>query len=128
MNRFFLCLIAVVGAVALIAVNLTTAQPRSATRDEDNTLQLKKGDQYLIHASQDTVLELFVELPITEAERLNYTNLDTGKTYSLPNGANVRLQGNVVISRDAEGRSIADPRVRWRYVETIFASHSRDAR
>ena len=129
MRSCFLALFAAVGIVALIAANMTTAQPPiAARRDADNVLRLKRGEQYLIHASQDTVLEVFVDLPFTETERLNYTDLDTGKTYLLPNGANVRLQGNVVISRDAEGKSVAEPQIRWRYVDTIFASYSRDRR
>lgn len=128
MKRFYLTLFAAAGIAALIAANMTTAQPPLARRDADNLLRLKRGQQYLVHASPDTVIEVFVDQPITEAERLQYIDLDSGKTYLLPNNANVRLQGNVVISRDAEGKSIAEPQIRWRYVDTIFASYSRDRR
>jgi len=128
MKRFYLTLFAAAGIAALIAASMTTAQPPLARRDADNLLRLKRGQQYLVHASPDTVIEVFVDQPITEAERLQYIDLDSGKTYLLPNNANVRLQGNVVISRDAEGKSIAEPQIRWRYVDTIFASYSRDRR
>jgi hypothetical protein len=128
MKRFYLTLFAAAGIAALIAASITTAQPPLARRDADNLLRLKRGQQYLVHASPDTVIEVFVDQPITEAERLQYIDLDSGKTYLLPNNANVRLQGNVVISRDAEGKSIAEPQIRWRYVDTIFASYSRDRR
>jgi hypothetical protein len=128
MKRFYLTLFAAAGIAALIAASMTTAQPPLARRDADNLLRLKRGQQYLVHASPDTVIEVFVDQPITEAERLQYMDLDSGKTYLLPNNANVRLQGNVVISRDAEGKSIAEPQIRWRYVDTIFASYSRDRR
>jgi hypothetical protein len=128
MKRFYLTLFAAAGIAALIAASITTAQPPLARRDADNLLRLKRGQQYLVHASPDTVIEVFVDQPITEAERLQYMDLDSGKTYLLPNNANVRLQGNVVISRDAEGKSIAEPQIRWRYVDTIFASYSRDRR
>jgi hypothetical protein len=128
MKRFYLTLFAAAGIATLIAASMTTAQPPLARRDADNVLRLKRGQQYLVHASPDTVIEVFVDQPITEAERLQYIDLDSGKTYLLPNNANVRLQGNVVISRDAEGKSIAEPQIRWRYVDTIFASYSRDRR
>jgi hypothetical protein len=121
-------LFAAAGIATLIAASMTTAQPPLARRAADNVLRLKRGQQYLVHASPDTVIEVFVDQPITEAERLQYIDLDSGKTYLLPNNANVRLQGNVVISRDAEGKSIAEPQIRWRYVDTIFASYSRDRR
>ena len=128
MKRFYLTSFAAAGIAALIAASMTTAQPPLARREADNVLRLKRGQQYLVHASQDTVIEVFVDQPITEAERLQYTDLDSGKTYLLPNAANIRLQGNVVISRDPEGKSIAEPQIRWRYVDTIFASYSRDRR
>lgn len=133
MKRFYLTLFAAAGIAALIAASATTAQPPLsqpplARRDADNVLRLKRGQQYLVHASPDTVIEVFVDQPITAAERLQYIDLDSGKSYLLPNNANVRLQGNVVISREAEGKSVADPQIRWRYVDTIFASYSRDRR
>lgn len=125
MKKYFPALLAAVGVAALIVASVTTAQPRPSKQDEDNTLRLKRGEQYLVHASQDTVLELWVDLPISEDERLTYTDIETGKSFLLPNGANVRLQGTVVVGRDEEGGSVADPLIRWRYVQPTFARYDR---
>ena len=60
MKSYFAALLGLVGIAALIltGAGATIAQPQAIGRAEGDTVSLKRGQQYLLHASQDTVLGL----------------------------------------------------------------------
>ncbi len=86
---------------------------------------LAPGQSYLIHASEDVVIELFVDIPISVNENFIYENPRNPGKFIIPNLAPFRAQGPVMISRSAESNTIAKTFVRWRYVDSMFTRYSR---
>jgi hypothetical protein len=118
-------LIAVIGFVALIMSSVTTAQVTERAKPSQwSEIRLQPGQQIVVNASNNSIVEVTTDLTLTSPENLIYVDPQNGNIYSLPNGNNiVRMQGNVVISRDKDATSRTDPNVRWRYVETIWPAY-----
>lgn len=128
MKKYLPILIAVIGIAALIMSSATTAQvPRTARPSPWSEMRLRPGQQIILNASNNSIVEVTTDLTLAASEHLNYVDPQTGNLFSLPNGDNiVRLQGNVVISRDKEATSRNSPNVRWRNVETIWPAYRSD--
>ncbi len=122
MKKYAPILIAVIGFAALIMSSVTTAQvPGAARPSQWSEVRLQPGQQIVVNASDNSIVEVTTDLTITAPENLSYVDRRTGDIYSLPNGQNiVRMQGEVVISRAKDATSRTDPTVRWRYVETVW--------
>lgn len=97
-----------------------------ARPEYEQSIELHPGQSYFIHGCYDIALELYVDVPISVDETITYENPDTGRRYTIPNQAAVRVQGPVVISRAPDSKTIAKWFVRWRYVDTMFARFSRN--
>ncbi len=91
----------------------------------ENSVEMQPGSSYLIHASDDTAIEILVDVPISVSETMTYENPRVPGKFTIPNQTAFRAQGPVLISRSAQSNTIAKLYVRWRYVETIFSTYSR---
>ena len=92
----------------------------------DNSVEMLPGQSYLIHASDDVAIELYVDVPITVKENMTYENPRIPGKFIIPNQSAFRAQGPVVITRPAGEETIAKLYVRWRYIDTMFSRFSRD--
>ena len=115
-------LAAVIGFVALIMSSATTAQvTERANRTQWSETRLQPGQLLVLNASNNSIVEVTTDLTLNSPENLSYGDPQSGTIYAIPNGANiVRMQGQVVISRDKQASNRTDPIVRWRHVETVW--------
>lgn len=122
MNRTLL----VAAGLLIVATVLSTVSlvgqvpPGLKSNGYTNSVELDRGESYLIHHADDLAIEIWVEVPEPVQEQIMLTQVGTDIQLSLPNRSAVRAQGKLLVSRTEKGASITKPIVRWRYIETMF--------
>ena len=128
MKRSLIVLAGVLSVVtAFSAVSLVGQIPADLKSDGyTHRVELDHGESYLIHHSEDVAIEIWVDIPEPVKEHVLLKQAGSEAEFPLPNKAAVRAQGKLIVSRVEKGVSVSKPIVRWRYVDTLFQSYSRN--
>jgi hypothetical protein len=113
-------LLAAACLIGLVLVSALRAQIGVGTQPEWQEVQLLPGDEMLVHLSYDSAIEIIVDRPFTEKEKVLLAD-ESGKKFPLPNGSAVRAQGHLQVSRAPNPADGVATRVRWRHVDTMFS-------
>lgn len=118
-----------VAALLLSSIGWSQDDERKrAAADYPYSADLVPGDAYLLHGSDDTVIEVYVDVPVPKSNARVKVQLGSNKDkFLLPNAAAVRLQGQVVLSRESTSTARTTPTIKvyWRHVDNIFRTYSR---
>ncbi len=106
---------------AVVILVVCAAGAQDSDEPFTNNVEMRPGAELMIHGSADIPVELFIDAPENSSENILFVDVDSGKSYALPNRSTVRLQGDVVLRRDKDAQEIGRPMIRWRYVSSMFS-------